>query len=334
MRRIDTHKTLLNATGVLAQLQSPDGSEAFSALFGRPYLLLELACATANELEQLRTAIVQLPCPVIALGEIPEAATSLVDTVVATEKDARVLGKNIERHPLTAMTLVQLLRHNEDATITDGLLAESLAYATLQGGQEFKNFLAARKHSANPLATSQPAVLCQRQGDHLEITLNQPERRNAFSVAMRDGLVSALQLLRQDPAIAGASIRGAGECFCIGGDLDEFGLVADTTTAHAIRSTRNAGRLLAEQSDRIQCYVHRACIGAGIELPAFCHRVIASKDTYFQLPEISLGLVPGAGGTVSVLHRIGRHRTTWLALSGKRINASKALEWGLIDAIE
>ena len=334
MKRIESQKTILNATEVLAQLRSPDGREAFSALFGQPYLLLQLASATTNELEQLRATLVQLPCPVIALGEIPKAAASLVDTVVHTEKDASVLCKNIEHHPFTAMTLVQLLRHNEHATITDGLLAESLAYATLQGGQEFRDFLATRKTNTNPPATSQPAVLCQRRGDHLDITLNQPERRNAFSVAMRDGLVTALQLLGQDASIAGASIRGAGECFCVGGDLDEFGLVTDTATAHAIRSTRNAGRLLAEQSNRIQCFVHRACIGAGIELPAFCHRVIASKDTYFQLPEISLGLVPGAGGTVSVLRRIGRHRSAWLALSGKRINASKALEWGLIDVIE
>ena len=324
----------MNATELLAQLQSTDGRETFSALFGRPYLLLQLASATASEVEQLRAGMVQLPCPVIALGDIPENAAALVDTVVATEKDAAVLCKNIERHPFTAMTLVQLLRHNEHATISDGLLAESLAYATLQGGQEFRDFLANRKASTNPPATSQPAVLCERQGDHLAITLNQPERRNAFSVAMRDDLVAALQLLGQDCSISGASIRGAGECFCVGGDLDEFGQVADTASGHAIRSTRNAGRLLAEQSERIHCFVHRACIGAGIELPAFCHRVIASKDTYFQLPEIALGLVPGAGGSVSVLRRIGRHRSAWLALSGKRINASKALEWGLIDAIE
>jgi len=326
----------LNATELLAQLQYPDGREAFSTLFGRPYLLLQLASASADEVEQLRANMAQMPCPVIALGEIPENAAALVDTVVATEKDARLLSKNIERHPITAMTLVQLLRHKEHATISDGLLAESLAYATLQGGQEFRAFLASRKSHIKPPATDQHAVLCQRQGDHLAITLNQPERRNAFSIAMRDQLISALQLLGQDSSIAGASIRGAGECFCVGGDLDEFGQATDTASAHAIRSTRNAGRLLAEQSERIQCFVHRACIGAGIELPAFCRRVIASKDTYFQLPEISLGLVPraGAGGSVSVLRRIGRHRSAWLALSGKRINAGKALEWGLIDAIE
>jgi enoyl-CoA hydratase/carnithine racemase len=257
-----------------------------------------------------------------------------VDTVVATLKDARSLTTNIQRNPLTAMTLVQLLRHNERASIADGLLAESLAYATLQGGQEFKRFLAGKKPATERPAETEPSVICRRQGSHLEITLNRPERRNAFSTAMRDGLIEALQLLALDPSIAAASLRGAGECFCTGGDLDEFGLVTDTATAHAIRSTRNAGRLLCEHAERVECFVHRACIGAGIELPAFCRYIVASEDTYFQLPEIKLGLVPGAGGTVSILRRIGRHRTAWLALSAKRINAAKALDWGLIDAVE
>ena len=325
---------ILTATDLLKRLQSPDGREGFSALFGQPYALVELASATPSQLEQLQATLPQAPCPIIAIGELPEGAQPLVDAAVATVRDARSLTTNIQRSPLTAMTLVQLLRHNEHASIADGLLAESLAYATLQGGQEFKRFLAEKKPATQRPAETEPAVLCRRQGSHLEITLNRPDRRNAYSTAMRDGLIEALQLLALDPSIAVASIRGAGECFCTGGDLDEFGLVADTATAHAIRSTRNVGRLLCEHAERVECFVHRACIGAGIELPAFCRYIVASKDTYFQLPEINLGLVPGAGGTVSILRRIGRHRTAWLALSAKRINAAKALDWGLIDAIE
>ena len=61
--------------------------------------------------------------------------------------------------------------------------------------------------------------------------------------------------------------------------------------------------------------------------------VVADSNTFFQLPEIKLGLLPGAGGTVSILRRIGRHRTAYLALSARRINAATALEWGLVDEI-
>ncbi len=327
------HNTVLTADELLARLQRPERAESFSALFGQPCALVNLQGSTPSQLERL-APLGQLPCPVIALGTLPAGAEGLVDTVVADEAGARPLIGNITRSPMTAMTLVQLLRHNEGASINDGLLAESLAYATLQGGPEFQRFLAAKPAPVTGATPAAPAVLYQRQGKCLDICLNRPDKRNAFSTAMRDGLVEALYLLAEDDSIDHARIRGAGECFCVGGDLDEFGLVPDTATGHAIRSTRNAGRLISQLADRVECHVQRACIGAGIELPAFCQRIVASRDAYFQLPEIKLGLVPGAGGTVSVLRRIGRHRTAWMALSGKRINAAKALDWGLIDAIE
>jgi enoyl-CoA hydratase/carnithine racemase len=70
-----------------------------------------------------------------------------------------------------------------------------------------------------------------------------------------------------------------------------------------------------------------------VELPAFAHRVVATRDATFGLPEVGLGLIPGAGGTVSLPRRIGRHRTARLGLSGAAIDAATALEWGLVDEI-
>jgi len=235
------------------------------------------------------------------------------------------------------MTLVQLLRHNEHSNIHEGLIAESLSYATLQGGIEFQNYLEQRRASGKPTALkpdSEPALITTRNGAILDILLNRPQHHNAYSVAMRDQLIEALQILENDPSIDKAIIRGAGDCFCIGGDLNEFGSFGDSASAHAIRSTRNAGKLISALAERIEFHVHRACIGSGIELPAFCYRVVATEDTFFQLPEITLGMVPGAGGTVSITRRIGRQRTAWMGLSAKKINATKALEWGLIDQIE
>jgi enoyl-CoA hydratase/carnithine racemase len=136
-----------------------------------------------------------------------------------------------------------------------------------------------------------------------------------------------------DPAIREIVLRGAGPAFCSGGDLDEFGTLPDPASAHAIRSTRNAGRLLAACAGRLRAEVHGACVGAGIELPAFASRVVAREDSYFQLPELSLGLVPGAGGTVSIPRRIGRQRTAWLALTGRHLDVRSALAWGLVDEI-
>ena len=66
---------------------------------------------------------------------------------------------------------------------------------------------------------------------------------------------------------------------------------------------------------------------------AFTDWIVAAPDTRIALPEISLGLIPGAGGTVSLTHRIGRLRTAWLAFSGQTIEAATALEWGLVDEL-
>ena len=66
---------------------------------------------------------------------------------------------------------------------------------------------------------------------------------------------------------------------------------------------------------------------------AFAGRVEAAPDATFALPEVAMGLVPGAGGTVSIPGRIGRHRTAWLALTGERIDAPTAREWGLVDEV-
>jgi enoyl-CoA hydratase/carnithine racemase len=121
--------------------------------------------------------------------------------------------------------------------------------------------------------------------------------------------------------------------FCSGGDLDEFGTLPDPATAHAIRSTRHPARLLHALEPRVECVVHGSCVGAGVELPAFATRVVARPDASFRLPELGMGLVPGAGGTVSLPRRIGRQRTAWLALTGVAIDVETALSWRLVDAI-
>jgi enoyl-CoA hydratase len=314
-------------------LSSPWEFESLSAVGSRPLLLLDTHPNTDDEkiLALCKQWLPQLPCPVIGIG-LQGKLSPYTDTNVACMADARAMITNICRHPLTAMTLVQLLRHNEQCSVEQGLLAESLAYATLQSGAEFHAWLA-RQAPLPALASEDESILAQRLGNDLRITLNRPRQRNAFSSAMRDRLTETLHLLTLDLSIRKATIRGAGTCFCVGGDLAEFGTYTDTATAHAIRSTRHAGRLIHQHRTRIDCHLHRACIGAGIELPAFAERVTASDNSFFALPEITMGLVPGAGGTVSILRRIGRQKTAWLALSGKRINAQSALALGLIDDI-
>ena len=105
-------------------------------------------------------------------------------------------------------------------------------------------------------------------------------------------------------------------------------------TGHAVRSLRLPAAALLRTRAMSHFRVHGACIGSGIELAAFARRLTATADAFFQLPELRFGLIPGAGGCVSLPRRIGRQRTAYLALSARRINAATALDWGLIDAIE
>jgi len=323
---------------LLALSQSPCALEAYSPLLEHNYLLLNLAngpqLCLSHQLAQLATRLRQLPCPVIAVGEVtaPELSRGL-DVIVATPEEAAIVVRNIDANPLAAMTLVQLLRHNEDVTPEQGLFAESLAYASLQAGVEFSQAMKSVRTASRIVEPSDPVVLVDRCDDELRIALNRPHARNAYSSAMRDSLYEALQLLQLEGGLRRAIVSGEGSCFCIGGDLSEFGTVTDASTAHAIRSTRGIAQLLLQLHSRLEFHLHSACIGAGIELPAFAARVVADKSTFVQLPEIKLGLLPGAGGTVSIPRRIGRHRTAYLALSARRITAATALQWGLIDAI-
>jgi enoyl-CoA hydratase/carnithine racemase len=101
-----------------------------------------------------------------------------------------------------------------------------------------------------------------------------------------------------------------------------------------VRSTRNAGRWIHACAERCTAEVHGSCIGAGAELSAFAGRVVAAPDTVFRLPELAMGLIPGAGGTVSLPRRIGFPRTAWMALSGAPLGAETALAWGLVDQLD
>jgi hypothetical protein len=326
----------------LARLALPHALEDFSPLTGAPALIVDLRtdagppddAATARA----RTTLGTLPCPTIAvIGSPPARAAAALadhfDVLVESDTDLAPILAAIDAHPLASMALVQCLRGSDGRNVHEGLILESLVYSTLQSGPELQRWLAAHRRDAAAPSDPEPPVLVAREGARLDVTLNRPARHNAFSVAMRDALAAALQLAVADLSVREIVLGGRGPSFCSGGDLAEFGTLPDPATAHAIRSTRNCARLLAACAERVRAEVHGACVGAGTELAAFAARVVARADAFFQLPEVGMGLVPGAGCTVSLPRRIGRQRTAYLALTGARIDAPTALAWGLVDEI-
>jgi Enoyl-CoA hydratase/isomerase len=241
------------------------------------------------------------------------------------------LERRVSKAPRAALTLVWLLRGTGQLDVTQALAAESAAYSALLAGPEFAAWLRGRGKPRLP-GPATPRVDVRREGETLRITLTRPSRRNAFDAMMRDALLAALDIAVADPGLR-VEITGQGPDFCSGGDLDEFGSTPDAATAHVIRCVASAGSRLHAVRDRVTVLAHGASFGAGVEIAAFAGRVIAAPDARFCLPELGMGLIPGAGGTVSVPRRVGRQRAGWLALSGEIISAATALRWGLVDEL-
>jgi hypothetical protein len=253
----------------------------------------------------------------VVVADVPAALGVLADRFAAT--------------PLAALTYVWLLRQSTGLPVPAALTAESAAYSTLLGGPEFAGWLAGRG-PARPPDDRADRVQTRRSGEVLHVRLSRPARRNAVDAAMRDALLAALAPAQWDPALL-VEISGDGPAFSAGGDLDEFGSAVDPASAHVLRLGASVAEVLDQLRDRVTVRVHGMCLGAGFELPCFAGRVLAAPDTRLGLPELSMGLIPGAGGTVSVVRRAGRWRAAWLGLTGTRLDARTALDWGLVDGI-
>ena len=271
-----------------------------------------------------------LPCPVIGIGN--NLTDPSCDVILENANKLETISSNIIQAPLTAMALVQHLLASEPLSLTDTLTAESFAYAALQTGPEFKTWLSGYKKQKLP-SSEHSDLQIEMSGDQLSLTFNRPDTHNAIGIEMRNALCEALDLATTNPAIKHVYMTGAGRTFSTGGAIEEFGDVSDPTTAHWLRSLRLPAWRLARLQDKLHIHVNGAAIGAGAEIAAFGQHITASKEAWFQLPELKYGLIPGAGGTASLPKRIGRHRTAYMALSMEKIRAETALDWGLIDAI-
>ncbi|MGO9383060.1 MAG: enoyl-CoA hydratase/isomerase family protein [Mycobacterium sp.] len=255
-----------------------------------------------------------------------------VDSVPETLAE---LTERCQRWPHASAVCDDVLRAVDPGGPTlAGVVTESLAYSTLQAGPEFARWLAQRGPARMP-DIADPVQL-RRDGDTLHIAFNRPGRHNAFSTDARAALLEALTVAQLDPSVAGIVLSGNGPSFCSGGDLGEFGTFADPASAHLARTRHSPALALDALTARLgrscRAEVHGRVMGSGLEMAAFCGWIAARGDSVFGLPELSLGLIPGAGGTVSVTRRIGRWRTAYLVLSGRTVGVDTALAWGLVDA--
>jgi hypothetical protein len=294
-----------------------------------PMVVVDLARGDPTALA--RAPIGSLPMVVVGVGASDDDEAPGIDLIAPNDVTLGNVRATVTTAPRAAVALALLLRGASRRSVDESLIAESTTYSMLQSGPEFAAWRAGRR--ARPAAPdAERPVRWWVDGDTLHVVLNRPDRHNAVSSALRDHLVEPLRLALADPALH-VALSGAGPSFSSGGDLDEFGSFTDPASAHVVRLTRSPARLLGRLRDRSEAHVHGACLGAGVEWAAFCGRVVARRDAVFGLPEVRLGLVPGAGGTVSLPARIGPRRTARLALTGEQIDAPTALRWGLVDEL-
>ncbi|CAA0124831.1 2,3-dehydroadipyl-CoA hydratase [Mycolicibacterium vanbaalenii] len=257
-------------------------------------------------------------------------------TVASVSESLDELTHRCRRWPEAAAVCDDVLRalDPQGSTFT-GVVTESLAYSTLQSGSEFARWLAERGPARVPEIAN--PVQAHRDGGRLVIRFNRPQRHNAFSTDARAALLEALDVARLDPSVNEVVLAGNGPSFCSGGDLAEFGTFTDPAGAHLARTRHSPALALADITARLgracRAEIHGQVQGSGLEMAAFCGWVRCHPDAVLGLPELRLGLIPGAGGTVSITRRIGRWRTAYLVLSGRDVDPVTALRWGLVDEV-
>ena len=160
------------------------------------------------------------------------------------------------------------------------------------------------------------------------ITLDNPPV-NAFSLSQRIGVSEALTAGLQDPDIQAFVICGSGRMFSAGADIREF----DTGVAGESPTLMDLISLIEDSPKPVVCALHGTALGGGCELSLACHSRIAIPGTRIGLPEVTLGIVPGAGGTQRLPRLIGVLPALDAIVSGKPMTAERAHELGLVDGL-
>jgi 3-hydroxyacyl-CoA dehydrogenase len=165
-----------------------------------------------------------------------------------------------------------------------------------------------------------------REGDIAVLTIDSPPV-NALSADVRSGLRDGAQQAAADPAVKAIVLICRGRTFIAGADIAEFGKPPKGATVPEIQNA------LENNPKPIIAAVHGTALGGGFEVALTCHYRVAVPSAKFGLPEIKLGLIPGAGGTQRLPRLSGVENALNIILSGTPFDAKQALEWGVIDTV-
>ncbi len=170
-----------------------------------------------------------------------------------------------------------------------------------------------------------------RDGAVQTITLNRPDKLNAFTRAVHDGLREALEAAAS-PEVRAVVITGAGRGFSAGQDLTEFGEGGDVGSL--LRATYHVNINLSRSLEKpVIAAVNGVCAGAGLSLACACDIRIARDDAFFVPGFVGIGLIPDSGGTYFIQRLLGTPRAFEWMTSNRRLTAAEAHAWGLVSEV-
>ncbi len=178
---------------------------------------------------------------------------------------------------------------------------------------------------------SEPLILQTVEGRVATLTLNRPSALNALNGALMVELVAALQGIDANPAISVVVLTGSEKAFAAGADIKEMhGLsysdaIAQDFAANYVQVARTRKPIIAA--------VNGYALGGGLELVMMCDMIIASTTAKFGQPEVTLGVMPGIGGSQRLTRLVGRAKAMDMCLTGTMIDAQEALQFGLVSRV-
>ncbi|MDH6699004.1 enoyl-CoA hydratase-related protein [Streptomyces sp. MAA16] len=179
-------------------------------------------------------------------------------------------------------------------------------------------------------------VVVRRAGDgHVaELVLDRPKAMNAVSSAMARSIAGACAALSRDPGVRVAVLTSTHErAFCVGADLKERNALSDADLLKQRPVARAAyGGVLDLPMPTIAA-VHGFALGGGFELALSCDVIVADRSAVVGLPEVSVGVIPGGGGTQLLPRRVGTARAAELIFTARRLDAAEAADLGLVDQL-
>lgn len=181
-----------------------------------------------------------------------------------------------------------------------------------------------------------PEVLFEVRDTVAHLTLNRPEAGNGITAKLARALAGAALTCQTDPSVRAVLLRGAGDSFCVGGDLKDFAARRDTISAYLRETTGHlhlAVSRLARMNAPVVAAVHGAAAGGGFSLACACDLVVAAESATFVIAYSRIGLPPDGGSSYFLPRLIGFRRAMELALLHPRLSAREALDRGLINQV-